>query len=98
MPRIDFFNFFRYLLGIIVTVYATVLTLQSLREWVLWLAGSDKYTSLLRRYVVLHGLRLRVRRFWGDAVVCLLLCVVFLILWHAHHVVEDIGEKLRDVP
>lgn len=98
MPHIDFFNFFRYLLGTIATVYATVLTLQSLWGWLVWLAGSDKYVSLLRRYLIVHGLRLRFRAFWGDVIICGLLCVVFGLLWKAHLVLYDIGEKLHYAP
>jgi hypothetical protein len=84
MPNVDFFHFFRYTLGIIATVYATVITLQSLWGWVVWLSGTDKYITLVRRYVVVHGLRLRFKAFWGDVIICVLLCVVFLILWYAH--------------
>ena len=64
MPDIDFFNFFRYALATVVTIYATVVTLQSLWGWYVFLAGSDKYMSIIRRYVILHGLRLRFRTFW----------------------------------
>src|SRR6476619_3408733 len=84
MPDIDFFDFFRYALGWVVTVYATVLTLQSLCGWYVWLAGSDKYIALVRRYVIVHGLRLRFKAFWGDVIICILLCVVFFLLWLAH--------------
>lgn len=97
MPDIDFFNFFRYALGTIVTVYATVITLQSLWGWYVWLAGSDKYVSMLRRYVVLHGLRLRFATFWGDVLVCLLLSVAFLILCYAHHLIYDLGDRLNEI-
>ena len=97
MPRIDFFNFFRYALGTVVTVYATVVSLQSLWGWYVWLMGTEKYVSLLRRYVILHGLRLRFRTFWGDVLVCLLLCVAFLVMWHAHLVIYDLGDKVEDV-
>jgi hypothetical protein len=98
MPDLDFFNFFRWTLGTIVTVYATVLTLQALREWLLFLAGSDRYIGLLRRYLLVHGLRLRFRTFWGDVLICLLLCVVFGLVWRAHTVIHQIGETLREVP
>lgn len=94
MPRIDFFNFFRYALATVVTIYATVVTLQSLWSWYVFLAGSDKYISIVRRYVILHGLRLRFRAFWGDVIICLLLCVTFLILWHAHHLIYDLGDRV----
>jgi len=94
----DAFDFFRWVLSIVVTIYATVVTLQSLWGWYVWLSGSDKYVTMLRRYVIVHGLRLRFKAFWGDVLVCLLLCVAFLILWRAHVIIYDMGAKLRDVP
>lgn len=94
MPDIDLFNFFRWTLGTVVTIYATIVTLQSLWGWWVWLAGQDRYTSLLRRYLIVHGLRLRFRTFWGDAIVCALLCVIFMILWHAHRLVYELGRAL----
>ncbi|HLL91233.1 MAG TPA: hypothetical protein VK324_18185 [Tepidisphaeraceae bacterium] len=97
MPDIDFFNFFRYSLGCIVTIYATVLTAQSAWGWIVWLAGDDRHMTLLRRYVIVHGLRLRFKTFWGDVIVCGLLCVTFLILWHAHYVIEDLGDRLAEI-
>jgi hypothetical protein len=97
MPQVDFFNFFRIGLGWVVTIYATVITLQSLWGWYVWLAGSDRYISLVRRYVIVQGLRLRFRTFWGDVIICGLLCVAFLILWHAHHVIYSIRNTLASV-
>lgn len=93
--HLDAFDFFRWLLAIIATVYATVVTAQSLWGWYVWLSGGDKYMTMLRRYVVVHGLRLRFKTFWGDVLICLLLCVVFLILWRAHVIIYDLGAKLR---
>ena len=84
MPDIDFFQFFRYTLGTVVTIYATILSLQSMYSWLVFLSGNHKYIVLIRRYVIVHGLRLRVKSFWGDVLVCLLLCVVFVILGYAH--------------
>lgn len=94
MPRVDFFNFFRYALGTIVTVYATAVTLQSMREWWVILRGSEKHIGMLRRYVVLHAMRLRFKTFWGDLLICLLLCLTFLIMWHAHLVIYDLGDQV----
>jgi hypothetical protein len=96
MPRIDFFNFFRYALGLVVTVYATVVSLQSLWGWYVMLASQEKYISLLRRYLIVHSLRLRFKTFWGDVIICLLLCVAFLIMWHAHHVIYQVGDIVQD--
>jgi hypothetical protein len=97
MPDVDFFNFFRYMLGTIATIYATVLTLQSLWGWYVWLAGQDRYIGLVRRYLIVHGLRLRVKAFWGDVIICVLLGVTFFILWHAHGIIYQIGSVTADV-
>ncbi len=83
-------------MALIVSVYATVVTLQSLWGWYVWLAGKDRYIGLVRRYVIVHGLRLRFRTFWGDALICLLLCVAFLLMWHAHRVIYQVGDVVRD--
>lgn len=85
---IDLFDFFRWMLAIIVTIYVSLVTLQSLWGWYVWLAGSDKYISLLRRYLVVQGLRLRFKTFWGDVIICLLLCVVFLLMWRLHAMIQ----------
>ena len=89
----DFFDFFRYALGTVVTIYATIITLQSLWGWYLWLAGQDRYISLVRRYVIVHGLRLRVRAFGGDVLVCLLLTIAFFILWRGHVRIYDLEDQ-----
>ena len=87
----DLFHVFRWLLSIIAGVYATIITVQSLWGWYVWLAGPDKYTSMLRRYVIVHGLRLRFRAFWGDVAVCIGLSVIFLLLWRAHVIMNAMG-------
>jgi hypothetical protein len=96
MTDIDLFNFFRWTLGTVVTIYATIITVQSLWGWYVWLAGNDRYMSLLRRYVIVHGLRLRFTSFWGDLVVCILLCVVFVLLWRAHVILIGIDGVLHE--
>jgi hypothetical protein len=92
---LDFFDFFRIALAWVVGIYATVITLQSLWGWYVWLAGSDKYISLVRRYVIVHGLRLRFRAFWGDVIISLLLCVTFVLLWYAHGRMDELAVALR---
>lgn len=86
----DLFRFFRFFLGVVVTIYATIITLQSLWGWYVWLSGGDRYISLLRRYVIVQGLRLRFKTFWGDVIVCALLLVVFLLMWHAQGIMDQI--------
>jgi hypothetical protein len=95
MVQIDPFNFFRYMLGWIATIYATLVTIQSLWGWYVWLQGPDKHISMLRRYVIVHGLRLRFTSFWGDVIISILLSVVFCLLWRAHFVLYRIGETLH---
>jgi len=95
MPDVDFFNFFRWTLGTVVTIYASIVTAQSMYGWYVWLAGADKHISMIRRYVIVHGLRLRFLRFWGDVLITILLCVTFMLLWRAHAVVNQIGETLH---
>jgi hypothetical protein len=34
--------------------------------------------------VIVQGLRLRFKAFWGDVIISCLLCVVFYYLWKAH--------------
>ena len=96
MRHLDPFDLFRWVLGTIVTIYATIITLQSLWGWYTWLSGSDKYMTMLRRYLIVHGLRLRFATFWGDVIISILLCIAFLILWRAHIIIYDVGARLRD--
>lgn len=95
LPEIDLFNVFRFLLGTVATVYATVILIQTCWGWYVWLAGSDKYMSLLRRYVIVHALRLRFKTFWGDLIISLLLCVVFALLVWGHEMIFAIRLTLH---
>ena len=97
MPDFDVFNLWRWLLFIVGTIYFLVITAQSLYGWYVWLAGGDKYISIVRQYMIVQGLRLRFKTFWGDVLICLLLTVAFLLIWRAHVVIEDLGTRLADV-
>jgi hypothetical protein len=94
----DLFEFFRLWLATIVTVYFTIVTAQSLWGWYVWLAGSDRYMSMVRRYLLVHGLRLRVSAFWGDVLVCGLLCIAFIMIWHAQGILDHMEQTLKPVP
>jgi hypothetical protein len=94
---LDLFDFFRLALSWIVGIYATIITFQSLWNWYIWLGSSDKYIALIRRYVLVHGLRLRFRAFWGDVIICLLLSVAFILLWRAHGRVEQLRVALESL-
>ena len=78
--HVDFFDFFRWVLGTVVTIYATVVTAQSLYGWYVYLGGQERYVSLMRRYIMLQGLRLRIKTFGGDTLICILLTVVWILL------------------
>jgi hypothetical protein len=88
MTQLDPFDFFRWTVAWIATIYATVVTLMSLWQWMGYLSGGPKYVGMIRRYLMVHALRLRFKTFWGDVLICLLLCVVFLILWYMHGMVR----------
>jgi hypothetical protein len=88
--HIDFFDFFRWVLGTVVTIYASVITAQSAYGWWVYLGSEGKYYSLIRRYVMLQGLRLRIRTFGGDALMCVLLTLVWILLLRAHTLVGRI--------
>jgi len=88
--HLDFFNFFRWVLGTVVTIYATVVTWQSLYGWWVYFAGEGRYLSLMRRYVMVQGLRLRIKTFGGDVLVCILLLAVWVLLLRAHQLFAEI--------
>ncbi len=91
MPEIDLFNFFRWALFVFVSIYCTLITAQSLWSWYVWLASDDRYITILRRYVIVHGLRLRFGTFWGDVLICGLLCIVFALMMWAHAIIRGMN-------
>ncbi|MBC7785147.1 MAG: hypothetical protein H7144_15030 [Burkholderiales bacterium] len=90
MPDIDLFNFFRWGLFIIASIYCVVVTTQSMWSWYVWLATNDRYITILRRYVIVHGLRLRFSTFWGDVLICALLMLAFTLMMWAHAILRAI--------
>jgi hypothetical protein len=92
----DFFDFFRYVLATVVTIYATLVTVQWAAGWYKWLSQQGRHTTLLRSYLIVSGLRLKVTTFWADVLISLMLCVIFMMLWHAHGIVGEIGSTLSD--
>ena len=92
MPNVDLFHLFRWSVGWVATVYATVITIQSLYGWFVYLTATDRYTALMRRYLLVQAVRLRFFRFGSDLLICLLLCVAFMLLWRAHTAVWSAGD------
>jgi hypothetical protein len=92
----DLFDFYRYALGTVVTIYATLITVQWAMGWYAWLKQPHRATTMLRRYLLISGLRLRVTDFGTDILVNILLCVLFVMLWHARGTMSDIQKTLSD--
>lgn len=82
MPDIDVFTLWRWMLFIVVTIYTLIVLGQTLWGYYAWLWSGDRYTTILRRYVLVHTLRVRAGTFGPDLAVCGLLCVVLgLLAW-----------------
>jgi hypothetical protein len=82
--EIDFFTLWRWLLAVVVTVYSLIIITQTLWSYGVWLSSGDRYTAILRRYLVVQSLRLRLRAFAADLAVCGLLCGALLLLGWLH--------------
>jgi hypothetical protein len=96
MPDIDLFNFYRWTLGTVVTIYATLMTVQWAVGWHKYLSQPGRGTSMLSRYLMIAGLRMSFFRLCGDLLICCLLCVIFVMLCHAHGIIADIGNRMTD--
>ena len=95
----DLFDLFRWLLGTVVTIYATIVTLQWAWSWWAWLthpdAAYERHFALLRRYLLIHGLRIRLTSFLSDLLVIVGLCIIFMLLFWAHLIVYDMPQPER---
>ena len=92
----DLFYLFRFGLGTVVTIYVTIVTVQWAVGWYQWLNQPDRGISMVRRYLIIAGLRLKFSDFWADITVSLLLCVIFVMLCVAHWKVSRIGRVYDD--
>ncbi len=92
LPEWDLFEQWRILLTVVCTVYAVVVTGRSLWSWAVYLSGRDRRTSLLRSYIVVQLLRLRLRRFAGELLqIGFWLAMLLLVLYGHRHWVEQTG-------
>jgi hypothetical protein len=62
----DLFDFWRWFLAVVCTVYAVVVTARGLWDWHVWLSPRRRETALLRQYVIVMLLKLRLRNFLGE--------------------------------
>ena len=82
-PDLDLFETFRWLLAVVCTVYAVVVTARSLVGW--WeYFRSSRETAILGRYTLVLLLRTRLRRFAGELVQIAVLTAFLVLLLYAH--------------
>ena len=93
----DLFAIFRWLGFVFVTIYVTITTAQQAIGWYKFLWQRDRYTNLLRSYVIASALRMRLSSFGGDALVSALLCVAFLLMWRVHIRLNQLNVALERV-
>ncbi len=84
---LQIFATFRWLLAIVCTVYAIVVTLQTLRNWLLYFMSSRRY-QILGRYTLALLLRVRARQFALELLQIGGLLAVLVLLVYAHKWVE----------
>jgi hypothetical protein len=97
MPDIDPFNFFRWVLGTVVTIYASIITINWAIGWHEYLSQPGRTMSMMSRYLLIHGLRVRLLSFLGDLLICLLLCVTFIMLLYGHSILSGAESAYNDV-
>lgn len=80
---VDLFDFWRAFLAIACTVYTLILTFRWLIGWHETLTRPGKPHDVLRRYLLVQALRLRVGRFRRDLLAVAGWAVVLaLLLWY----------------
>ncbi|MBN1342952.1 MAG: hypothetical protein JXQ73_09750 [Phycisphaerae bacterium] len=83
----DLFYAWRYMLGVVCTIYAAVRLGQSLWRWQQYLWSGQRSTTLMRHYLVAQLVSVRVHRFTLElAQIAALLAMFGLITW-AHRYV-----------
>lgn len=84
MPAFDAFPFFRFLLAVFVAAYTLIATGQFVREWHRDSMASAREEALVRRYLVVHVLRIRIKPFARDLLEIAALLAIFAYLVGRH--------------
>ncbi|MCP4246998.1 MAG: hypothetical protein GY778_08100 [bacterium] len=81
----DVFDLYRHLLALVVGTYVVVRAVNFIWRWQLATGSAHRLEGLLRRYLVVSVLRLRIRRFVFELGQVLLLTgvLVYLVWLHA---------------
>lgn len=80
----DPFETFRTLLAVVVSIYATAVTLSAIRGLQRLMAGDDPARQLLRRYVAYQFVTVRVRTFQRELFELSAWLAALGLLWWAH--------------
>lgn len=81
----DLFELWRLLLGVTCGIYATVVMLRAVVDWVRYLSGAQQTTRLMRSYAIVHLMRLRFRRFSNDLLAIGAYLLLLAGLLYSHH-------------
>ncbi|NLX03596.1 MAG: hypothetical protein GXY33_00475 [Phycisphaerae bacterium] len=78
----DPFFFFRRILVIFATLYSGLILARAGWRWFKYLYFPDRSRQLLRRYLFIQLMRVRLRRFGGDLLqIAGLLAIMGLVIW-----------------
>ncbi len=80
----DLFEFWRLALTTTCCIYAAVMMARSLWRLAVFLSGADRTASMMRSYVVVQIMRLRLRRFTGEFVRIGSWLVILAAVLYAH--------------
>lgn len=86
LAQYDLFQFFRWQLAVILTIYAGITTGQWLLGWLKWFASS-RQTAVLGRYASVLLLRIKFRRFAMELLQIVALLVAFGFVVYLNHLV-----------
>ena len=83
--HIDLFYTFRYILVTVCTIYATLQLASTLWHWHIYLSPSKRETAVLRHYLLLQLMRLRVHRFVFELLGIVILVGVLAYVVRLHY-------------
>ena len=82
MHELEPFNLFRQILLLVVVTYTLVQLIHLIWRWHAWGVTAGRGERILRRWVVLNLLNIRIRRFTLDLIQITALAIIFLgLLW-----------------
>lgn len=85
--KFDLFYFWRWILVLVCTVYWGLCLAQTMWGWYQYLWSDDRSAAMMRRYVFVQFMRMRVHRFSRELVQITVLLVLFVAITLAHRAV-----------